>query len=234
MTPGFETVAGKSVEHVLPTWVAGESVLGHFMTSDGDLFNSETLAPIRPQELGDRSPEAYNPLIEPTPAEQARSVGEEIAARGLREQKDEVDAFLTDCGLAAEVVELEAVENRLQGRTERDRRHAAFSARTLLEAIADDLFPARGEPWIDLGGIEREVGQENVANRLSAYVDRHLTGKIEGAERRAFQADLDATARWVGAGPHGVHTAVAAERAYTRLMAVLATMARAYRVAEGQ
>ncbi len=227
-------VAGRNVEGALPDWVAGESVLGHFMTSDAAALDSETLAPLRPRELDDRSPEAYNPLIEPVPAEQARSVGEEIAARVLREQKDEVDAFLNDCGLAGEVVELEAVENRLQGRTDRDRRHAAFSARTLLEAIADDLFPAMEEPWTDLRGDKREVGQENVANRLSAYVDRHLSGKIEAAERRAFQADLDATARWVGAGPHGVHTAVAAELAYTRLMAVLATMARAYRIAEGR
>jgi hypothetical protein len=189
----------------------------------------------RPRELDDRTPVAYNPLVSLEAREDLAisaepvSVGEEIAARVLREQKDEVVAFLEGCDLGQEVAELETVENRLHQRTKRDRQYAAFAARLLLKAVADHLFLAQTSPWADRQGVERDVGPEKVANRLSAYVDRRLGDELGKHGRRAFQADLDAVADWVGGGPHGVHTIYAAEIAFGRLMNVLVHVARAFR-----
>jgi hypothetical protein len=155
-------------------------------------------------------------------------VGEELAIRALREQKERIVNLLEACGLPNEISELEAVENRLHQRSERDRQHAAFSARLLLEAVADQVFPPRQEPWTDRQGGSHNVGPEKVANRLSAFVDERLGADLAKGERGTFQADLDAVAEWVGAGPHGVRTTFAAETIYGRLLSVLAYVARAH------
>ena len=226
----YSTLAGHDIAHVFPDWIRTRSARADLRGADPRPLegmasalagrSSDILDPSR--DLDDQLEGGVGPR---------RSVGEEIAARVMREQKEEAVAFLENCGLDHEVAELAAVEGRLHSGSDRDLRHAAFSARNLLEAIADRLFPASGEPWVDRGGVAREVGPENVANRLSAYVDQRLTDRIEAAERRAFQGLLDATARWVGSGPHGIHTAAGAEVAYTRLMGILSFLARAHREA---
>jgi hypothetical protein len=230
----YSVLAGRDVTHEIPQWIRGQSILADSLTED--LRVVEELAFPRRRETADSAARILDRAAGEEASisagtEPARSLGEEIAARVLREQRIEVDAFLLDSGLDAELHELAVIEERLRSRSERDRRHAAFSARVLLEAIADRLFPAREEAWSDRRGVRHDVGCENVANRLSAYVDQWLGAAMETHERRSFQADLDATARWVGSGPHGVHSAADAERAYTRLIGVLAVLARAHRAA---
>jgi hypothetical protein len=171
--------------------------------------------------------------IKPRSEENDAPPVEVIARRAARYQRQEIVSFLRDAEMSHEVKELTAVERRLRAGGERDLRHAAFSARTLLHAIADGLFPARVELWQDASGRKHKVGAAEVGNRLSAYVEQQLGSKLEPAERRAFQGELDGLMRWTGAGPHGAHNASQADLAYFRLLSVLAVIATAYRSATG-
>ena len=219
-----------------PDWLRSEGV-GEMLGNRAVVVGREDP---QPREMDDLTPAAYNPLVSLEPAghellisAEPVSVGEEIAARVLREQKEEVVAFLEDCGLGQEVAELEAVESRLHQRSQRDREHAAFAARLLLKAVADRVFPPQASPWVDPQGIEHDVGPEKVANRLSAFVHEHLRADLDKHERCAFQGDLDTVANWTGGGPHGVHSTYAAEIAFGRLMNILVHVARAYRASPG-
>lgn len=154
--------------------------------------------------------------------------GEAIARRAARSQRKEVVGFLYVAGLEEEIEELRAIEVRLRLGRERDLCHAAFSARMLLQGVADRLFPAQPGVWRDAQGHDHKVGPDAVLNRLSAFVQINLPPRMEPADRRAFQGELDALMRWAGAGPHGARTRREAELAFTRLLSVLTTVANAF------
>jgi hypothetical protein len=174
-------------------------------------------------------PRVQRPAEQVGPAASPLSRHEGIAARQGREARDEAIRFLRMAGLAGDIEELVELEKRLQRRNERDLQHAAFCSRMILSSVADRVFPACAKPWRDLHGEERPVGPEEVGNRLSAFLDQYL--RLEPAIRAAFQGELDGLKRWVGRGPHGVHTAAEADRCYMRLLSVLAGIAEAFDVA---
>jgi len=65
--------------------------------------------------------------------------------------------------------------------------HALTSCRRVLTAVADVVFPARSEPYLDGRGIRREVGRGQYRNRILAALDTSSST----THGRALAASLD-------------------------------------------
>jgi hypothetical protein len=166
----------------------------------------------------------------PAPANRRikRPPNEQIARRVVKRHRTSTTHFLKKAGLADELRELVEVETRLANGTPPDCKHAAYSARNLMEGVANCLFPATSERHLDRSGREHSLGAKDHKNRLIAYVDRQLEGQLGGHDFRAFVGTMDAIMRWTGSGPHHAYKLEAAEHSYTRMLDALAVIARAY------
>lgn len=141
-----------------------------------------------------------------------------------------VMTFLEETDLEEEREHLEALEERLRTGHAPARTHAAVSARKLLLGVADRCFPARSDAYTCRFGCSHRVGSEEVANRLSAFVDERLSSKLETHEHKIFIAHLDYVFRWGGRGTHQNLSATEAVKAFVRLLEVLAMVSHAYGV----
>lgn len=84
-----------------------------------------------------------------------------------------VDAFVRFyCPRAAE--QLIAMNDRMRDGDAESRSAALTACRRLLATVADALFPARDEPYIDSKGKSRKVGADSYKNRLMAYIDERI------------------------------------------------------------
>ncbi len=153
---------------------------------------------------------------------------EQIAKRVFKRHRQAVVSFLKEAGLKTELDELGKVETEVAKGSKRSCMHAAYSARVLLEGLANHLFPPTSEKWRGRDTQERSLGAKDFKNRLIAYVERELEGQLEGEEFRAFVGTLDVVMRWTGGGPHGSHEPDDAEHLYTRMIDALSVIARAY------
>jgi hypothetical protein len=156
---------------------------------------------------------------------------EQIARRVVKRHRTNAIAFLKKVELTDELRELIEVETRLDKGTRPDCKHAAYSARNLMEGVANHLFPATSKPHLDRNGRKHSLGVKDHKNRLIAYVDQHLRGNWEGHDFRAFIGTMDALMRWTGSGPHGGYKLEDAEHSYIRMLDALAVVARAYSAA---
>lgn len=153
---------------------------------------------------------------------------EQIAKRVFRRQRQTVVAFLKEADLKDELAELSKVETEVAKGSKRSCMHAAYSARVLLEGLADHLFPPTSEKRKGRDGQVRSLGAKDFKNRLIAYVEQRLRGQLEGADFRAFVGTLDAVMNWTGGGPHGSHEPCDAEHLYTRMFDALSVIACAH------
>ncbi|HET9677181.1 MAG TPA: hypothetical protein VFP21_06730, partial [Solirubrobacterales bacterium] len=180
------------------------------------LLPRESRAPMVPQ------PGRRVPPLEP------QELGEEIAPNVARRHRQEVKGLLVSLDLDLALEHLESAEHRLLDGGRPERVQAALSMSLMLAEVADELFPARTEDWTDLDDVPREVGAENVKNRLLAFADRYLKDRpVE--ERKLLVAELDFIYRWTGKGHHVVFSRIENEDAYCALLKALATVARAHR-----
>src|SRR5436305_687373 len=95
-----------------------------------------------------------------------------VAEQVFNEHRTRTDAFL---GASAPVVlhGLNAALDRAQLEQEPESRsHALLSCRRVLVEVADVVFPAQDEPWLDGQGHRRQVGVPQYRNRLAAAVER--------------------------------------------------------------
>jgi hypothetical protein len=136
--------------------------------------------------------------------------------------------FLKAAGLPGELKELVEVEKRIGEGTHQAGKHAAFSARNLMQGVADQLFPPASETWHDRDGREHSLGAKDHKNRLIAYVSKQLEGRWEAHEFRAFIGTMDVVMRWTGSGPHGAYKLQEGEYMYMRMLDALAVLARAH------
>lgn len=196
----------------------------------------EELASIR-QTVADLTrpqPMALPPSSQRQPAKRARRrvkpipLDEQIARRVLKRHRSTVVIFLKKAGLAGELKELEAVEKRIAEGSHQAAKHAAFSARNLMEGVADRLLQPTSEKRLDRDGREHSLGGKDHKNRLIAYAEDQLKGKWEGHEFRAFVGTMDLVMRWTASGPHGAYKLQEAEHLYTRMLDALAVIASAY------
>lgn len=89
------------------------------------------------------------------------------------ELRRDVDAFVrTHCPQAAE--KLVAIAERMAEGTPEASAEALVSCRRLMVAVADVVFPASDEDWIDHTGKHRKVGADCHKNRLMAFIERRL------------------------------------------------------------
>jgi len=155
---------------------------------------------------------------------------EEIAQRVLNRQRESVVHFLRHARLRYSVRDLVDLETRLAEGNCHSCKHAAFSARNLMEEVADRLFPPTSETWRGRDGRDHPLGARDFKNRLIAYAERALDGIWEGHEFRAFVATMDSVCRWTGSGPHGAYRRPEAEHAYVRLLEALSILAEAFEI----
>lgn len=153
---------------------------------------------------------------------------EQIAQRVLNRQRDAVILFLREARLRHEMRELADIEARLAEANDHACKHAAYSARNLMEGVANRLFPPRPEKWRDRDGRTHSLRAKDFKNRLIAYAEWTLEGSWEPHELRAFVATMDTVCRWTGSGPHGAYRWAQAERAYLRMLDALAILAHAF------
>lgn len=155
-------------------------------------------------------------------------VGEVIAVRMARSSRHSAVSFLETLALHEELEHLMAVEERLTRGNGPALFHAALSTRLLLAGVANRCFPARDELFEDRFGRRHAVGQENVKNRLAAFVDLRLRSGLNDEEHRLFVSTLDTLSRWGGRGPHKIYHPFEAQQFFLRLLDVLGTVSRAY------
>ncbi len=150
---------------------------------------------------------------------------------GLRR---DVDAFVrTHCPHAAE--KLVAIAERMAEGTPEASAEALTSCRRLMVAVADAVFPASDEDWIDHAGKRRKVGTDNYRNRLMAFAERRLgsdsTGEILTAELEHLSSRLDAAADKACKGVHAVVSTEEARLAIVEAYILVGEIARLHKPA---
>lgn len=94
------------------------------------------------------------------------------------------------------------------------RAQALTSCRRVLTAVADLVFPAREEPYIDSQGNSRQVGSGNYRNRIVAALEQAGQGTFPRALRASiddFASRLDRLDELTQKGVHGEVTVVEME-----------------------
>ncbi|PSV16549.1 hypothetical protein C0W59_07630 [Photobacterium kishitanii] len=87
----------------------------------------------------------------------------------FEDSRNVVDAFVrSHCPRAAE--KLVAINERMSDGTNESRSAALTSCRRVLMDIADSVFPAQDENWVDRSSKNRKVGIDQYKNRLLAYL----------------------------------------------------------------
>jgi hypothetical protein len=95
----------------------------------------------------------------------------DIAQTIFETARNDVDTFIrAHCPKAAE--QLIAINERMADQSTESRTAALTTCRRLLMTVADPLFAARNEDWIDGSGKARKVGPEQYKNRLLAYLSQ--------------------------------------------------------------
>ena len=156
------------------------------------------------------------------------STPEQIATRVIKRHRQVALSLLKLRRFSLELKELKAVEAGLRKGTKRSCKHASFNARNLMEGLADHLFPATSEKRGSRIKEEHSLGPNDFKNRLIAYVEERLRGKMEAHDFRSFISAMDSVFRWTGSGPHGAYGREEAEHVYPRLLEALAVIARAH------
>jgi hypothetical protein len=92
---------------------------------------------------------------------------EQIARRVFKRQRQEVISMLRETGMKTEIEELRSVESKLAKGSKRSCMHAAYSARVLLEGVANHLFPPTTEKWVGRDKREHALGPMTSRTALS-------------------------------------------------------------------
>jgi hypothetical protein len=217
---------------------ASKTISGHFAGMEVPSELKERILSAGSTVIGSRLPGVVTvPSTRQTPApeEEPRRkdrrqlpAQEQIARRVFKRQRQAVILMLRETGMKTEIEELRSVESKLAKGSKRSCMHAAYSARVLLEGVANHLFPPTTEKWVGRDKREHALGPNDFKNRLIAFVERNLGSQFQGENFRAFVGTLDVVMRWTGGGPHGSCEPHDAEHLYTRLLDALSVIARAH------
>lgn len=101
--------------------------------------------------------------------------------------RSDVDNFIrAHCPKAAE--KLVAINERIAESSPESYSAALTTCRRLLMTVADSLFPAQDEDWIDKSNKKRKVGTEQYKNRLLAYISEH---SVSGSDSAILESELE-------------------------------------------
>lgn len=129
----------------------------------------------------------------------------EIQSSLFAATQEKVDGALAESSGSA-LKKIESVNERLRDGSEEAISQAMLTCRRLIDSVADAVFPARDDPYV-LGEEEIRVGQNNVLNRLKAFVNSQAVTK--GREDRLRRSLNDIYDRVSG----GVHSEVTPQEA---------------------
>jgi hypothetical protein len=140
-----------------------------------------------------------------------------------------VDSFVRRTSPKA-AEQLLASYERLSAGDPEARAQCLVSCRRVLSSVADAVFPARSERFVDSSGAERKVGVDDYKNRLLAFIDQRLSTKssvsLLASEIDHLAARLDSVYDKVCKGVHADVTANEAELAVIHTYLFLAEVAR--------
>lgn len=92
--------------------------------------------------------------------------------------RDSADKFLSNhCPHALE--QLRSVEDRLGEQNAESLSQAMLTCRRLLMTVADVVFPASKDSYVDSSGTPRAVGNDEYKNRLLAFVEQRLKKDVD-------------------------------------------------------
>jgi hypothetical protein len=153
----------------------------------------------------------------------------DIAQDIFEQTREDVDAFIrANCPEAAEKVV--AINERMREDEAESRAAALTSCRRLLMSVADAIFPATQDSYIDGKGKTRKVGQEQYKNRLVAFLEKRLqsesTVAILTSEIEHLAARLDAVYEKNCKGVHDTVTAEEARLAVIQTYLMIAEISR--------
>lgn len=147
----------------------------------------------------------------------------------FEQAREDVDAFIrAKCPEAAEKVL--AINERMREDDAESRSAALTSCRRLLMSLADAIFPASEDSYVDGKGKARKVGQEQYKNRIVAFLEQRLqsgsTAVILNSEIEHLAARLDAVYEKACKGVHDNVTLEEARLAVIQTYLIIAEIAR--------
>lgn len=153
----------------------------------------------------------------------------DIAQDLFEQAREDVDAFIrAKCPEAAEKVV--AINERMREEEAESRAAALTSCRRLLMSVADAIFPASEDSYIDGKGKTRKVGQEQYKNRIVAFLEKKLqsesTATILSSEIEHLAARLDAVYEKACKGVHDTVTVEEARLAVIQTYLMIAEISR--------
>jgi hypothetical protein len=164
----------------------------------------------------------------PKSKRRVRRVLEERIPQHVLDRRHEVVLFLRRARLGDELKELVDVEAHLAEGDKRSCKHAAYSARNLIEGVANRLSPPTSQVWRGQDGVDRLLGARYSKNRIIAYAEKALTGVWDGPEFQVFVKTMDSICRWTGSGPHGAYAREEAEHVYIQMLGALSVLGWAF------
>lgn len=205
--------------------VASVKAVDYPMSTLGTAAIAPVPSRIRDLELPGPAVVRWRPQHQPREDHEVAPVAASFLARRRRET---VVAFFEAAELSSELEQLEAIEERLRTGSKPALVHAALSARRVLRGVADRFFPARREMYVCRFECAHKVGSEEVANRISAFVDERLRYELDTHTHKQFQGTLEWVFRWGGRGTHEECNATEALQGFLWLLEVMTMVARAY------
>lgn len=153
----------------------------------------------------------------------------DIAQDIFQQAREDVDTFIrAKCPKAAEKVV--AINERMREEDAESRSAALTSCRRLLMSLADVIFPASEDNYIDGRGKARKVGQEQYKNRIVAFFEQRLqsgsTAVILSAEIEHLATRLDAVYEKACKGVHDNVTLEEARLVVIQTYLMIAEIAR--------
>lgn len=153
----------------------------------------------------------------------------DVAQDIFEQAREDVDAFIrAKCPEAAEKVV--AINERMREDDAESRSAALTSCRRLLMSLADAIFPASEDSYVDGKGKARKVGQEQYKNRIVAFMEQRLqsgsTAVILSSEIEHLAARLDAVYEKACKGVHDNVTLEEARLAVIQTYLMIAEIAR--------
>jgi len=157
------------------------------------------------------------------------SVGE-IAENIFQEMRIMVDTFLQENCSKEVKQKLVSIDERLKENNPEAYAQALLSCRRILTSIADSVFPAQNEKYIDKKGNSREVGAPQYINRILAFIDQNVpintNSRLITSNIDHLAARLDAINEESNKGVHDVITKEEARLTILQMYIIIAEIAR--------
>lgn len=115
--------------------------------------------------------------------------------------QEEVNNRLVQINLEI-ATELQSISNNIISDNKSDLSKVAHSCRRILKLLADEVYPASSESYIDAKGIKRNVSDDAYMNRLLAFLEKNKGLKIIKCEVDVLSSYLDSLRDLLGKGEH--------------------------------